>query len=397
MNALEKVVEELLDFYGFYDEIRDYENIYIYGNGNVGKFIWNWLIKKKLDSKVRCFFVTEIPNLEAYPPVKLINKNDLLQQSVILLAATKKNRMEMIDECKKRDITNYIEITVFDNRDYDYYEALPINFYPLELKYWYTYTTGEELNLDNPVSFNEKINWMKLYDRNPVKTELADKLLVREYVKKCVGDRYVIPLLGVWDKFDDIDFEQLPKRFVLKCNHGSGWNLIVKDKEKLDIKDIRVKMNKWMDTNYAFVSGFELQYKDIQPKIIAEKYLENNDGKDLVDYKIHCFNGAPKIIQLIGERDLDNHCAKEAFFDVEWNPIRVMQHTYNMYDKCPEKPINLCEMLLVAADLSKNFNYVRVDLYDCDRKVYFGEMTFTPASGIGKWGRGESLWSDYIE
>jgi len=397
MNDLEQIAEELLDIYDFNNEIKNYENIYIYGNGNVGKFIFAWLVKKQLDFKVRCFFTTDVSDFNVYPPVKLLDKNELLPQSIILLAGTKKNRIEMINECKKRDITKYKEISVLDCRDYDYYEALPIKCYPIELRYWYRCATGEELNLDNPISFNEKINWMKLYDRNPVKTELADKLLAREYVKKEVGDRYLVPILGVWDKFDDIIFEKLPNRFVLKCNHGSGWNLIVKDKAKLNLKEVREKMNKWMATNYAFVCGFELHYKDIQPRIIAEKYLENSCSKDLVDYKIHCFNGIPKIIQVIGKRDFDNHCANEAFFDVEWNPIRLIHHTYNMYDLYPEKPKNLYELLGVAEKLSKLFKYVRVDLYSCDGKVYFGEMTFTPASGIGKWGKKDSIWTKCME
>ena len=259
--------------------------------------------------------------------------------------------------------------------------------YPELLKAIWKLHFDTELNLDNPKSFNEKIQWMKLYDSTPIKTRLADKYLVREWIAEKIGKQYLVPLLGVWDKFDDIDFDKLPGAFALKCNHGSGMNLVVKDKSKLDKASAKNMFDKWMDTNFAFCVGLELHYKDIPRKIIAEKFIEQMDS-NLLDYKIHVFKGEPKIIQIIGDRNLQTHKAKECFLTTDWVPEELMYHTYDMYETIPEKPANLDEMLRIAHVLGEGFRYVRVDLYDLDGQIMFGEMTFTPASGFGRWGGG---------
>lgn len=267
---------------------------------------------------------------------------------------------------------------------YEIFSSADESDYPRLLKLWYKASTGEDLNLDATQTFNEKIQWLKLYDSTPLKTRLADKYLVRDWVKEKIGEEYLVPLLGVWDKFDDIDIDSLPNQFALKCNHGSGWNEIVKDKSLLDIADAKKKIDQWMKTNFAFVSGLELHYKNIPPKIIAEKYIEQLDN-DLLDYKIHVFNGIPKIIQIIGNRNFETHKAKECFLTTDWVSQELMYHTYNSYEIIPEKPENLSELLKIAEILGEGFSYVRVDLYDLSGKIIFGEMTFTPASGIGKW------------
>ena len=256
--------------------------------------------------------------------------------------------------------------------------------YPDLLKKWYKLKTCEDLNLDDPQTFNEKIQWLKLYDSTPLKTRLADKYLVRDWIIEKIGDEYLVPLLGVWDKFDDIDFDALPNQFALKCNHGSNMNVIVKDKSLMDINKTKEKFDSWMKINYALTSGLELHYKNIHPKIMAEKYIEQLDN-DLIDYKIHVFNGIPKIIHIIGNRNLEIHKAKECFLTTDWIPRELMYHTYDSYKNIPEKPGNLNELLEIAEILGKGFSYVRVDLYDLSGKIMFGEMTFTPASGVGKW------------
>ena len=200
-----------------------------------------------------------------------------------------------------------------------------------------------------------------------------------------IGEKYLVPLLGAWDSFDEIDFNALPNQFALKCNHGSGMNLVVKDKGKMGIVQAKVQFDVWMKTNFAFVNGFELQYKDIPRKIIAEKYIEQFD-RGLTDYKIHVFHGIPKIIQVIGNRDLQKHTAKECFLTVDWEAEELMYHTYDMYEEIPPKPEQFEEMLETARRLGEGFKYVRVDLYGLDGSIKFGEMTFTPASGFGKWG-----------
>lgn len=263
-------------------------------------------------------------------------------------------------------------------------EAAPED-YPRLLKRWNKLHGMGDFDLNNPRSFNEKIQWIKLHDVTPLMTKLADKYLVRDWIEEKIGAQYLIPLLGVWDRFDDIIFDELPDRFVLKCNHGSGMNLVVKDKKTFDRAEAKTMFDQWILTNYAFQNGFELQYKDIPRKIIAEEYIEQMD-EDLLDYKIHCFGGKPKIIHVIGDRNLARHTAKEAFFDLDWNPVNWMYHTYDSYDVLPEKPNNLNELLRICRILSEEFRYVRVDLYDISGKILFGELTFTPAGGYGKWG-----------
>lgn len=255
--------------------------------------------------------------------------------------------------------------------------------YKQELQTWYQRVTGKYLNLDNPRTFNEKIQWLKLYDSIPIKTRLADKYLVREWVKEKIGEQYLIPLLGVYDKFEEIDFDKLPNQFVIKCNHGCAYNIIVKDKSKLDLAEAKAKLDKWMRENFAFKAGYELHYRDIKPKIIIEKFIENKGTDDLYDYKFWCFNGKLAYIQFLSERNLSG--LKMAFYDRKWNK-QTFVYSHPLDKKTIKKPDNLDEMIQLAEALSKGFPCVRVDFYRLnDGTIYFGEMTFTSASGNCKW------------
>lgn len=264
---------------------------------------------------------------------------------------------------------------------HDYWLNLPDNLYVQELSDWFKRVMGETLELDNPITFNQKIQWLKLFDTTPEKTQLSDKYLVREWVKGKIGDKYLTKLYGVWDNFDDIDFDSLPDKFVLKANHGCAFNFIVPDKSEMDRSDARYKFASWLKFNYAF-RGLEPQYCNIKPLIIAEEYLEN-DGKDLYDYKIWCFDGKPTYIQFIRER---NHGGiKMAFFDTEWNKMPFV-YNYPRIESDVEKPENLDEMLDIAKTLCEGFCYVCVDLYHLnDNSIKFGEMTFTRANGTCRW------------
>lgn len=255
--------------------------------------------------------------------------------------------------------------------------------YKKDLEAWYKRVMKQELNLDNPKTFNEKIQWLKLYDSTPIKTRLADKYLVRDWVKEKIGEQYLVPLLGVYDKFEDIDFAKLPDRFVIKCNHGCGWNIIVKDKSKLDLAEVKQKLDKWMHENFAFKFGYELHYRDIQPKIIIEKFIENQKSHDLYDYKFWCFNGKVEYIQFLSERNISE--LKMAFYDRDWNK-QTFVYSHPLDKKNIQKPDNLKQMLMLAEKLSEGFPYVRVDFYRLDNgTLYFGEMTFTSASGDCIW------------
>lgn len=254
-----------------------------------------------------------------------------------------------------------------------------VSGYTQELKAWYQRVTGKYLNLDNPRTFNEKIQWLKLYNSTPIKTRLADKYLVRDWVKEKIGEQYLIPLLGVYDKFEDIDFAKLPNQFVIKCNHGCAYNIIVKDKSKLDLAEAKAKLDKWLHENFAFKAGYELHYRDIKPKIIIEKYMEDESG-ELRDYKFMCFNGKVELI-LVDQDRYSGH--KRNVYDNNW----ILQK-YSDFPNIKEdikKPNELETIKSLAHNLSKYFNFVRVDFYITNKKIYFGEMTFTPASGTLKF------------
>ena len=267
--------------------------------------------------------------------------------------------------------------------DYEFLRTLSPKQYPKVLAQWFREKTGEDLDLENPKTFNEKIQWLKLYDSTALKTRLADKYLVREWIKEKIGEEYLIPLLGVWDKFDDIDFEKLPNSFVLKTNHGSAMHIIVKDKSNFDISAAKQKFDKWLKTNYTLCYGLELHYTDIKPKIIAEEYIEN-DNSDLSDYKIFCFNGKPHCIEYLKDRNTTG--LKVAFFDLNWKKLPFTNANYPLIEDEISKPKNLDLMVQLAEKLAEGFAFVRVDFYALnDGSIKFGEMTFTPASGVMKW------------
>jgi hypothetical protein len=263
---------------------------------------------------------------------------------------------------------------------YRIFSSLSESEYPKALKKWYKSKKKENLNLDNPITFCQKIQWLKIFDRNPLKTILADKYLVKKWVENKIGIEYIIPTIGVWDKFENIDFNLLPEKFVLKCNHGSGMNLIVKNKSKIKIEKAQKKFTKWMKTNFAFVNGLELEYKNISRKIIAEEYIENING-DVFDYKLWCFNGICDYIMVLSDRKKK---LKMSFYDKNWNFLPY--HYMKKHKKPFEKPKNLNKLLKLGEILSNEFKFVRVDFYILNNNtIKFGEMTFHPYSGIEHW------------
>lgn len=256
-----------------------------------------------------------------------------------------------------------------------------LRFIPDELyvRLYYRLRVKRKLNLKNPRTFNEKLNWLKFNDRNPFYTIVVDKLANREYIKRTIGEEYLIPLLGTWDCFDDIDFRCLPEQFVLKCNHDSGGLVICTDKKKLDKEAARKKIGHSLKCKFYYV-GREWQYKNIKPKIICEQLI--GDGKVLpADYKFMCFNGKPDSVMVCYGRETGN--AKFFFFDMEWKLKR-----YNEWGKnAPEhfmlpKPKNFERMIEIAKILSKPYYFARIDLYNINGKIYFGEITLCPNSGF---------------
>lgn len=247
------------------------------------------------------------------------------------------------------------------------------------LKMAYKRKIGKELNLNNPQTFNEKLQWLKLHDRKPEYTTMVDKYAVKRYVADIIGAEYIIPTLGVWNHFDEIDFEKLPNQFVLKCTHDSGGLVICKDKAKLDKATAKKKLETSLKNNYYW-SGREWPYKNVKPRIIAETYMEDNKVHELIDYKFMCFNGNVKCIFTCSERFSDDGL-KVTFFDTEWNMMPFERH-YPVSKNPPTKPIHLNSMIKFAKKLSQSIPFIRVDFYEINKKLYFGELTFFPGSGF---------------
>lgn len=250
----------------------------------------------------------------------------------------------------------------------------------LYLKLLYKARLGEKLNLTDPQTFNEKLQWLKLNDRNPLYTQLVDKFEVRRYVNEKIGEEYLIPLIGVYDSFDEIDFDSLPNKFVLKCTHDSGGVIICKNKRKLDIAASKKKINELLKVNYYWLKR-EWPYKDVKPKIICEKYMEDNENRELRDYKFFCFNGKPKVAFIASDRGQDT---RFDFFDLDFNHLPLKNY-YKNSEKEIRKPYNFKEMIELSKRLSENIPHVRVDFYEVDGKVYFGELTFYHFSGMEKF------------
>ena len=256
---------------------------------------------------------------------------------------------------------------------------IPPQFYPAVLAQDYQQRMGRHLDFNNLTTFTEKLQWIKIFDATPIKSRLADKYLVRNWVADKIGEKYLIPLLGVWDDFDDIDFDELPDQFVLKCNHGSGMNIIVRDKKSFDKLNAREKLNSWLAFDFADLL-LELHYTRIKRKIIAEKFMANGDAPDLTDYKFWCFDGKPIVVQCETDRSTD---LRFDYFDMDFKHTDIERNDHKLSDH-PEnirKPKKFKLMKKLAATLAEGFPFVRVDFYEIDGQVYFGEMTFTPGAG----------------
>ncbi|HEY9221969.1 MAG TPA: ATP-grasp fold amidoligase family protein [Lutibacter sp.] len=268
----------------------------------------------------------------------------------------------------------------------------------LYVKLLFRRVMGKKLNLENPQTFNEKLNWLKLYDRKSEYSKMVDKYDAKKYVADIIGEEYIIPTYGIWDKFDDIDFDKLPNQFVLKCTHDSGSVIICRDKNKFDLKYARNKIGKALKTNLYF-SGREYPYKYLKPRIIAEELLLNyNDQGALSDYKFVCFDGRVHSVMVCTDREVSY--PKFYFFNKKWELLRL--HFGGLKTSANftlPKPINVELMFEIAAKLSKNIPFLRVDLYSVNNNIYFGELTFYPSSGFDSslLPETESLFGSKIE
>lgn len=235
-------------------------------------------------------------------------------------------------------------------------------------------------HLNHPRTFNEKLQWLKLNDRHAEYTQMVDKIDAKKYVASIIGDKYIIPTLGVWNSVDEIEWDKLPNQFVIKVSSDSGGIVVCKDKQKLDIEKAKEKLTNGWGKNY-YVHNKEYPYRDLTPRIIAEEYKEDESGYELRDYKIFCFNGEPKILFVASDRQKAGEDTKFDFFDLNWNHLPFTNGHPNSKEFIA-KPKNFEEMLEIAKKLSVGIPQVRIDLYNCNGQIYFGEITFFHWSGM---------------
>lgn len=256
-----------------------------------------------------------------------------------------------------------------------------LNWIPdkLYLKLIFKGEVGYKLDLNNPLTFNQKLQWLKLYDRNSLYIKLVDKYEVRQYISDRIGLKYLIPLIEVYDNVEDIDWGNLPQRFVLKCTHGSGSNIICNDKSNLDIEGAKNKLNKWMKKNWYWF-GREWPYKNVVPRIVCEEFISETNAVP-EDYKFLCFNGKVKLIEVHLGR-YANHT--QDYYDIDWNKTEISQYGTKS-NKVIEKPKCFDKMVELSEILSRGMKHVRVDWFVVRDKLYFGEITFYDASGFDKF------------
>lgn len=237
---------------------------------------------------------------------------------------------------------------------------------------------GKPLNLENPKTFTEKLQWLKIYDSTFLKSYCTDKILVHDYCISKLGKDICIPIIATYDKPDEINLSKLPNSFVIKCNHGCKMNIIVKDKSKINLNAIKLQLNKWLTTDFSQFNGCELHYKLIKHKILIEEYKENEGHSDLTDYKFYCLNGKPIFCQVIEDRHTHITCSH---YDMNWK--YAPQYDWIEYHSSPnvKKPAHFEEMIEYAKILSADFKLARSDFYLINDKIYLGEITFTPNSG----------------
>lgn len=272
--------------------------------------------------------------------------------------------------------------------EHGFFNWMPDKLY---LKLVFRLRIGQKLRINCPQTFNEKIQWLKLYDRRREYTEMTDKCLAREYISSRIGEEYLVPILGIWDKAEDIDFSKLPEQFVLKCNHDSGSTVVCRDKKSFSEADAVNTLKKKLRRN-AFWGGREWQYKNIGRKVLAEKYLEDDASGELTDYKLLCFNGRVKCSFVVTKRFYDEGM-HVTFYDRQWNRLPFERH-YPADKTDIDKPENYEKMLEIAEELSKNHAFLRVDFYESDKKLYIGELTLHPGSGFEEFSPRE--WDDVL-
>ena len=370
--------------------------ICIFGAGFNGKYIGYEILKAALGDKNRINFYCD-NNVKAgttvHEGIRAISFDELLSygRNVKIFLMTGGNSANEIEkQLREHEITN---IVLMDNKfQHEFFLSIDkemdktlIEKYKyfmddrLFLERLFEFIVGYKLNLDTPRTINEKLQWIKLYDRNRMFCTWADKYAVKEYIKNKLGEQYVIPTLGVYERFSDIDFDSLPVEFVMKCTHDSGSVLVCNTLASFNIDEARVWIEKHLEQNW-YVPFREWAYKDIKPRIIIEEYMKDYRQKDsLIDYKFYCFNGIPKLIYV--SKDMDDH-TKASDIYTDWTEAPFVRTDYQRMSPLPKKPALLDRMLEICRVLSNDVNFLRVDLYIVNEKIYVSELTLYPGAGF---------------
>lgn len=309
---------------------------------------------------------------------------------LVFLSVSTKYQKEILEQLKSHDVENIVvldkavlipQIMEEIDKANDEVKKRWHYFYDDEefLSRTFKRQMGYDLDIEHPKTFNEKLQWLKLHDRNPVYTQMVDKYAVKDYIAQKIGEEYVIPTLGVYDTFDEIVFEKLPDQFVLKCTHDSGSIMICRDKKDFNIVKAKEVLQDRLKRNFYWI-GREWPYRNVRPRIIAEMFMKDNKAEDLIDYKFYCFHGEPKFLYV--SAGLENHAtARISFYNLDLSEAVFQRSDYRHFDQLPKIPAHYQEMIEVARKLSEGIPFVRVDLYEINEKVYFSEFTFTPAAG----------------
>ncbi len=366
----------------------------IYGAGEIGSFL-GYLLVKNLGFEIDCYVdgykKGKCNGIEIHRPEWLLQKKN---QYTIFVAVEGTAGSEICDFLKRNKIESYVwlceggdewlsEIGEYLENTNDIELKKKFNNFLDDkeyLKLRFERRMGYIPDFDNPKTFNEKLNGLRMHDHNPKYTVMADKYEVKDFIANTIGKNYVIPLLGVWDSFDDINFDLLPERFVLKCTHDSGSVVICKEKEIFDFQKARMRLEKRLKMNY-FWPDREWVYRGIKKQIIAEEYVSDGN-ENLIPYKIFSFMGKPEIIQVIQGDKTDKESID--YFDTEWNLLDIRQNFPNSITHVV-KPKELRHMLELSAKLSEGIPFVRTDFYVIQGKVIFSEFTFYSDSGAEKF------------
>lgn len=351
--------------------------VIVFGAGKIGKII-TFILELENIPIINCFD-NDLSKVNKKLWGKIQCNPPCLMEPVVPVLISVENfnvKNEIKNQCERLGYNKIYDLNISEL--YRCLDKLPDKEF-LKLQY-YLRTNGKILNLEPPKLFNEKIQWLKLYDRNPKYHYLVDKYEVKKYIAQKIGKEYIIKTIGIWNKFDEIDFEKLPHQFVLKCTHDSGSVIICKDKTGFDIKSARDKLEFCRQRDYYKLSR-EWVYKGLQPRIIAEVYMKDSMESDLKDYKIFCFNGIPRLIQVDADRFTKHY---RNLYTMAWKYIDGYIEYPTNPDKISDMPKQLNEMIRLAKILSEGIPFVRVDFYIINERIYFGELTFSHGAGYEK-------------